>query len=128
MKEFIISREKVSNLAKELLPIIKKNRVVLLDGEMGAGKTTLIQAFAKELDEKKVVSSPTFNVMNVYDAFVHLDAYKISGSLEQYEDYFGDKIVFIEWAQNIAIQFNRYLKITIKIIDLETRKYIIEEN
>ncbi|CAM9130431.1 tRNA (adenosine(37)-N6)-threonylcarbamoyltransferase complex ATPase subunit type 1 TsaE [Mycoplasma marinum] len=102
--------------AKEFIGNLK-TRFVLLNGQMGAGKTTLIKFIAKELGETDVVTSPTFNIMKVYEKFVHIDAYKITGSLEEYEDYFEDKIVFIEWSNNLDEIFDDATYINVSMGD-----------
>ncbi|WP_412031730.1 tRNA (adenosine(37)-N6)-threonylcarbamoyltransferase complex ATPase subunit type 1 TsaE [Metamycoplasma buccale] len=94
--------------------IIQKNpEAILLNGELGAGKTTLVAQLAKKLGEKKAVISPTFNTILVYDKLVHIDAYKLKGDLFAYEDYFENKLVAIEWANNIKHNFKNYLEINV---------------
>ena len=81
--------------------------VVLLDGEMGAGKTAFTKGVAKGLSVKEEVTSPTYAYMNDYDGVLfHFDCYRIE-SVEQAErlgfsDYFDmGGICLIEWSQNI---------------------------
>lgn len=82
--------------------------VVVLDGEMGAGKTAFAKGVAKGLGIAEEVTSPTYAYMNDYDGrLFHYDCYRIE-SVEQAErlglaDYFDmGGICLIEWAQNIA--------------------------
>ena len=82
-------------LAKRFASVVMQ-KPLLLNGELGAGKTTLVKFIAKELGVKENVTSPTFNIMKIYDKFVHIDAYKIRGTLEEYEEYFDDKPLIIE--------------------------------
>ncbi|AWX42956.1 ATPase or kinase [Metamycoplasma cloacale] len=95
--------------------ILSKTNIeaLLLNGELGAGKTTLTAAIAKELGETKTIISPTFNTILVYDKLVHIDAYKLVGDLFAYEDYFEDKLVVIEWANNIKHNFRHYIEINV---------------
>ncbi|WP_211246852.1 tRNA (adenosine(37)-N6)-threonylcarbamoyltransferase complex ATPase subunit type 1 TsaE [[Mycoplasma] anseris] len=86
---------------------------ILLNGELGAGKTTFTSQLAKSLGETKTIISPTFNTILVYDHLVHIDAYKLKGDLFAYEDYFEDKLVIIEWARNIAHNFRKYIEIEV---------------
>ncbi len=113
MKYISTSLQETKGIAYKLVEELKTNnkRFVLFNGQMGAGKTTLIKFIAKALGEEGVVTSPTFNIMKVYDKFVHIDAYKISGTLEEYEDYFEDKLVFIEWSKNLDEDFEDALMI-----------------
>ncbi len=113
MKYISTSLQETKEIAYKLVEELKTNnkRFILFNGQMGAGKTTLIKFIAEALGETGVVTSPTFNIMKVYDKFVHIDAYKISGTLEEYEDYFEDKLVFIEWSKNLDEEFDDALMI-----------------
>lgn len=82
--------------------------VIVLSGDLGAGKTTFVKGLAKGLDIDDEVTSPTYAYLNVYgDKLYHYDCYRLSGG-ESAEnlgltDYFnGDNICVIEWAENIV--------------------------
>jgi tRNA threonylcarbamoyladenosine biosynthesis protein TsaE len=85
--------------------------VWLFEGHMGAGKTTLIKALCKQLGVKSTVQSPTFSLVNEYDAegkvVYHFDFYRIKDETEALdmgvEEYFdsGD-FCFVEWPGNIG--------------------------
>ncbi|MGY6171742.1 tRNA (adenosine(37)-N6)-threonylcarbamoyltransferase complex ATPase subunit type 1 TsaE [Candidatus Mycoplasma pogonae] len=126
MKKIVCSEKDLSEVINYLLPLLEKKHFLLLDGEIGAGKTTLVKQIAIALNEKKIVDSPTFNIIKIYDKFVHIDAYKITGDLSEYEDYFDDKVVIIEWAENLELEFNHYLRVEIKILNADQRAYLIE--
>ncbi|RMA78551.1 tRNA threonylcarbamoyladenosine biosynthesis protein TsaE [Metamycoplasma subdolum] len=113
MKKYVFKEnEKLDSLVDYLLS--KPNlEAILLNGELGAGKTALTSEIAKKLGEKKQVISPTFNTILVYDKLVHIDAYKLKGDLFAFEDYFEDKLVVIEWAKNIKHNFKRYIEIEV---------------
>ncbi|UVD81726.1 tRNA (adenosine(37)-N6)-threonylcarbamoyltransferase complex ATPase subunit type 1 TsaE [Mycoplasma iguanae] len=128
MKIKTTSIDQLEFVVSSILSLIKKNKYILLNGEMGSGKTTLVKLISQKLGEKSIVNSPTFNIMKVYNEFVHIDAYKITGNLEEYEDFFEDKIVFIEWAKNLVLDYNQFLTIDIELIDENTRIYTIEEH
>ena len=99
---------------------------IFLKGDIGTGKTTLVQAIANLLKEDKKVISPSFNKMFVYDKFVHIDAYNMDGqNLEEFEDYFEDKLVIIEWAEKLSQKFDFGFQVEIIYIDDNKRKYII---
>lgn len=93
-------------IAKSALP-----GVYALEGDLGAGKTVFAKGFAAGLGISENITSPTFTIMQVYDAgekkLYHYDAYRIEDpeELEEigYTDYFyGDGICLVEWAGNIA--------------------------
>ena len=85
--------------------------MVLVRGELGAGKTTLVRGAARELGVRQPVTSPTFTIGNRYAAdgltVCHLDLYRIS-SLQAEEqdlldDYLGEgRIAFVEWPEDGA--------------------------
>ena len=102
------SREQTEQFATEYAKTLKPYDVVLLDGDMGAGKTVFAKGVARGLGIKEEVTSPTYAYMNDYDGrLFHYDCYRIE-SVEQAErlglaDYFDmGGICLIEWAQNIA--------------------------
>ena len=102
------SREETEAFAQEYAKSLKAGDIVLLDGDMGAGKTVFSKGVAKGLGIEEEVTSPTYAYMNDYDGrLFHYDCYRIE-SIEQAEnlglaDYFDmGGICLIEWAQNIA--------------------------
>ena len=109
MSEFIsTSREQTQTFAEQFAKTLKSGDIVLLDGEMGAGKTVFAKGVAKGLGIEVEVTSPTYAYMNDYDGVLfHYDCYRIE-SVEQAErlglaDYFDmGGICLIEWSQNIA--------------------------
>ncbi len=98
--------------AAELLKEFKGQRVFAFFGEMGAGKTTFIQALCRELDVIEVVNSPTFTIVNEYhtengSSIYHFDFFRIKKIEEVfdlgYEDYFySGNYCFIEWPELIT--------------------------
>lgn len=102
------SREETQAFAQEYAKTLSAGDVVLLDGDMGAGKTVFAKGVAKGLGVAEEVTSPTYAYMNDYDGrLFHYDCYRIE-SVEQAErlglaDYFDmGGICLIEWSQNIA--------------------------
>lgn len=84
--------------------------ILLLEGDLGVGKTVFSKGFGKGLGVEEPISSPTFTIVQVYDGgrlpLYHFDAYRI-GDVEEmeeigYEDYFfGQGVCLIEWASRI---------------------------
>lgn len=108
MKKFVSeSAEQTREIAKEYAATLCGGDVILLDGEMGAGKTTFVQGLAEGLDIAETPTSPTYAYMNDYDGrLFHYDCYRIE-TPEQAErlglaDYFDmGGICVVEWWQNI---------------------------
>ena len=109
MAKFISkSREDTEQFAFEYAQTLQAGDVVVLDGEMGAGKTVFCKGLARGLEIEEEVTSPTYAYMNDYDGrLFHYDCYRIE-SVAQAEslglaDYFDmGGICVVEWAQNIA--------------------------
>ncbi|WP_033161058.1 tRNA (adenosine(37)-N6)-threonylcarbamoyltransferase complex ATPase subunit type 1 TsaE [[Mycoplasma] collis] len=104
--EFKCNINQISKIVDQIMEI--DWQFLLLSGELGAGKTTLVKKIAERLNINETVNSPTFNLMKIYSNLVHIDAYKLKGTLEEFEDYFDNKKVIVEWAENIS--FNNYAK------------------
>ncbi|WP_036431585.1 tRNA (adenosine(37)-N6)-threonylcarbamoyltransferase complex ATPase subunit type 1 TsaE [Mycoplasmopsis cricetuli] len=90
---------------------IKQYKIVLLEGDLGSGKTTFVRYLAKKLNIKENITSPSFSYMKIYNGLVHIDLYNFKGELDEFEDYFEDNIVAIEWANLKTLSFSQYLLI-----------------
>lgn len=131
MEELVIkSLEETKALGLKLGKLAFPNMMIVLEGDLGAGKTTFSQAIALGLDVKEIVNSPTFVIMKTYQGrlpLYHIDAYRLSKSsedeyLEEYFDQGG--VVIIEWGKNIEYLLPKeYLLISIKDLGLEKRKF-----
>lgn len=106
-KEFInISSNQISDVTDYLLPYIKQGTVIVLEGDLGAGKTTFARALIKSLTGVDNVISPTFNLVQVYEGkglkIWHYDLYRIKHFLEleelAIEEALND-IIIMEWHQ-----------------------------
>lgn len=115
----------LSKVATNVLKNIEKN-IVLISGEMGAGKTTLIKEVLKGLNVVDNISSPTFSIINEYktsndDIIYHIDLYRIKNINEiegigLFEYLESGNSCFIEWGDIIE-----------EIIDLDFNKFIISK-
>ena len=108
--EITFSLEEISEVAQQILDQ-NPNKVILFHGEMGVGKTTLIKALTKKLGVTDATSSPTFSLVNEYQAannqlVYHFDFYRINTETEALDmgvdDYlYSNNWCFIEWADKI---------------------------
>ena len=113
-------------LAEKVAQRVREGTVICLEGALGAGKTLFVQSMARTLGVQGEVTSPTFNLMNIYEGFcqiVHFDLYRLQNEEEledigfyEYTD-FPDGIVFIEWAEKFPDALpDDYVKIEIERI------------
>ncbi|HMI04908.1 MAG TPA: tRNA (adenosine(37)-N6)-threonylcarbamoyltransferase complex ATPase subunit type 1 TsaE [Pedobacter sp.] len=135
MKIKITSLDDLDDAAKNLLNFASAEKIFVFEGDMGAGKTTFIKSVAKALDVKDLVSSPTFSIVNEYDALgqpvYHFDFYRIKNLQEAYdigyEEYFySGNICLIEWPQKVSgLLPDNYIKTEISIVSESERELVI---
>jgi tRNA threonylcarbamoyladenosine biosynthesis protein TsaE len=105
----ISSLQELDFAASQFLEMAGDHRIMAFSGELGAGKTTFIQALCRRLGVKAEVNSPTFSLVNEYftvegESIFHFDLYRIE-SLEElydlgYEEYFfSGSLCMIEWPE-----------------------------
>jgi len=133
--EYIFNLEQIQEIAQAVLNE-KPQKVILFNGEMGAGKTTFIKALSKALGVDKATSSPTFSLVNEYEAtngFVyHFDVYRLKNEKEAFdfgiEDYlYSENWCFIEWAEKIPNLIpDNHSVISIEVLNDGNRKLILK--
>ena len=125
------SAEETEQIAVEFSKTLRPGDVVVLDGEMGAGKTVFAKGVARGLGIQEQVTSPTYAYMNDYDGrLFHYDCYRIEEPAQAEQlglaDYFDmGGICLIEWAQNIAPLLPRDVK-RVRIKKLNEKERVIE--
>jgi len=108
----IPSLGEIDQVAGRFLEAMGDAKVIVFSGEMGAGKTTFIQALCRNLGVKAEVNSPTFSLVNEYfteegHSIFHFDLYRIEDPAELfdmgYEEYFfSGELCFIEWPEKAS--------------------------
>jgi len=133
-QEITATLTQLEEVAKQILTTHANRRIFSFNGEMGAGKTTLIKAICKCLGVQNIPSSPTFALLNEYKTsqnkrIYHFDFYRIEhpeeaiaiGLFEYLDSGF---YCFMEWAEKIeTIVDEELIKITIERLDEQTRKF-----
>lgn len=125
-------------VAKEIISYCRDLPVWVFQGEMGAGKTTLIKAVAKEFGVGDVVSSPSFSIVNEYlndqgETFYHFDFYRIKEQDEALEigvdEYiYSGSYCWLEWAENIQDYLpEEFYLIRIAVDDIGGREMSIKK-
>jgi len=108
----IESIDTIHETARQFIGLIGERTVFAFNGKMGAGKTTFIKAICEVMGVKETVNSPTFSIVNEYEAadgriIYHFDCYRITNTQEALdlgaEDYlYSGNLCFIEWSENMT--------------------------
>ena len=129
------SEQETKNIAKNIASKIKSNTVIVLNGELGAGKTKFTEGFLSYFGLENEISSPTFTIVNEYKNentnIYHFDVYRLEDIDEFYaiggEEYFSKGICIIEWGKIIEEALpEHYLKIDIQKDEENFEKRIIK--
>jgi len=130
--EIVFKLSEIDNIAEKIISQAQ-HKIILFNGQMGAGKTTLIKALSKYLKVVDVANSPTFSIVNEYqtstnDSIYHFDLYRLNDEEEAYDmgidEYFDSgKWCFIEWPEKTPNLIpDEYHQINFEIIDENLRK------
>ena len=130
----IFSLDQIQEVAEQIIASNPK-KIILFNGEMGVGKTTLIKQLCKSLGVQDATSSPTFSLVNEYytsdnQIIYHFDFYRLNKETEALDmgvdDYlYSGNWCFIEWSEKIASLIpEEHSTVTIKVS--EEGKRILE--
>lgn len=116
-------------LGKKIGKNLVKGDVIILDGDLSAGKTTLTKGIGEGLGVKRVINSPTFTIVKEYSGtnlkLYHMDLYRLDGignDYDLYEYFESDGVCVIEWPYKAnELIPSEYLKIEIKIVNKDER-------
>jgi len=119
-------------LAKKLAPLFRPGDLVVLKGELGAGKTAFVRGLAEALGlDREAVNSPSFTIVNEYPGerpMYHLDLYRINDPTELdeigWDEYLQRPgLIVVEWGDKAGDYLpSRYYMISFRIIDEQTRE------
>ena len=131
----VFKLSEIDSVAQWIIDHATHCRVICFEGDLGAGKTTLISAVCKQLGVKEHVSSPTFSLINVYSSqsnpsfkeVIHMDLYRFSGEEEAMrvgiDEYIhGGNLCLIEWPQKApGILPDKYLRVQLSVLGSDER-------
>lgn len=130
------SAEETRALGAKLAAQLQRGDVVLLQGDLGAGKSEFARGVARGLDVQGPVPSPSFTILNMYDEgripLYHFDWYRIHdpdeiGEMGFEEQIGGDGVALIEWSEQAPEYVpDRALDVRIRAVDENTREITLE--
>lgn len=127
------SLAQTQRLGARLGELLRGGELLLLDGDLGTGKTSLTQGIAEGLDVRQVVSSPTFTLLKEYEGrlpLYHFDLYRLDDASEivdlGFEEYFeSNGVCVVEWANKAEHLWpSEHLRIRLKLVS-ETKRGIV---
>ncbi|MBC6308937.1 tRNA (adenosine(37)-N6)-threonylcarbamoyltransferase complex ATPase subunit type 1 TsaE [Listeria sp. FSL L7-1582] len=129
-----IKESNTREVAKKIGLKMQAGDVILLEGDLGAGKTTFTKGLAEGLDIPQMVKSPTFTIVREYTKgripLYHMDVYRLENAEDDLglDEYFqGDGVSVVEWAHFIEQDLPaEYIRITLKHLTENTRAMEIE--
>ncbi|MEE9425085.1 MAG: tRNA (adenosine(37)-N6)-threonylcarbamoyltransferase complex ATPase subunit type 1 TsaE [Methylococcales bacterium] len=107
IERLITNEEEMYDFGAYLHSILPEKGIVYLNGQLGAGKTTLVRAVLKAAGYRQHVKSPTYTIVEDYllgkRRYLHFDLYRLADPEELewlgMRDYLSDSLIFIEWAE-----------------------------
>lgn len=122
-------------LGQKLANYLKPGDVVLLTGDLSGGKTTITKGIGKGLGVKRIINSPTFNIVKSYEGsniiLNHFDLYRLNGLNNDFdlEEYFTpNSICVIEWPHNVLeLLPKEYLLINLEDLGNDKREITLKE-
>lgn len=120
----------LESFAGDILRLFDKG-VIILQGDLASGKTTLAKMLAKALGKNECVTSPTFSLMSDYDGLFHYDLYRVDTvQIMQnglFENFFEDALHIVEWGDETLINKLKKFEIPVCVIKISNspkgRKY-----
>ncbi len=136
--EWIFSLDEIDNIAKEVLDFLRPSasKVIALHGQMGAGKTTFVNALVRALGSSGTTGSPTFSIINQYadgtgKAIYHMDWYRLKDEEEALQAGVEDPLFsghwcFVEWPEKAEFLLpENCIRLSIEALDAQSRRIAI---
>ncbi|SMC05440.1 Threonylcarbamoyl adenosine biosynthesis protein TsaE [Sulfobacillus thermosulfidooxidans DSM 9293] len=127
--------EQTQKLAKSLIELLRPSGVMLFAGDLGTGKTTMIQAMLWHLGYKGSVKSPTFDLLHLYEFYpfrvYHVDLYRLSSPdelavLDLPEPGEENTMILVEWGEMLTTLYPDYFQLTCEACGDTCRRFTLE--
>lgn len=135
LKKYTNSVQETHALGKRIGECVKENMVIVFDGDLGAGKTTLTQGIGQGLGIHSKITSPTFTILKIYEGRIklyHIDAYRLEGITQDlgFEELLDDDgLTVVEWAEYVPHLIPKdYLKIQVRFLEDDQREFLFIAN
>lgn len=134
MKIITNNENETKNLARKLAVLLKPSMTILLEGQLGAGKTTFTKGIAEGLKIHRIIKSPTYTIIKEYTdgslPLYHMDLYRLEDAEDEdlgLEEYFdGDGITIVEWGSFMQDDLpDEHLKIEINVLNNPEQRELI---
>lgn len=127
----------IDSVAKRLLDYSAGNKIITFNGDLGAGKTTLINALCKALGVKETATSPTYSLVHEYptaskEIIYHMDLYRLNSQFEAVDAGLEECILsgnycMIEWPSKIeSILPLGFVKCELQVLAAKMRKLVVQ--
>ena len=128
------NEEELISIGQKLGRLLDSGDIIVLSGDLGAGKTTLTKGIAKGLDISQMIKSPTYTIVREYEGrlpLYHLDVYRVGNdpdSIDLDEFLYGNGVTVIEWGELLGVGLiDDYLEVIISKIG-DGRKVTLQAN
>lgn len=120
-----LSINDTKEFAARIASVLEPGDVVILEGDIGSGKTQFSKLCCHALGYKQIVTSPSYTIANIYSLnefdIVHADFYRIKNEVELLEtgldNYLDKSITLVEWGEKFEDYFDSFLKIKMEFVE-----------
>jgi ATPase, YjeE family len=135
--EIIYNLDEIENIAKKIVPLAHEYKIITFSGDLGAGKTTLINSICKQLGVEEIVNSPTYALIQEYEfgegnIIYHMDLYRIKNEAEAADAGIEDcllsgELCLVEWPQKVESIFpEQTVNVFLETLSPDKRKLVVK--